>query len=101
MNESLTSAQVVLNQPSRSIYEAAQDFFEQAGFTVGPLIANNFSISAPVTTFDSYFHTSPDVASKRGLQDTDLNLDVLPPDIRLNVDAILLSRPPDFGPFNP
>src|SRR5215213_461397 len=101
MNESLTSAQVVLNQPSTSVYENVRHFFEAAGFTVGPLVANNFAISAPVTTFESYFHTSLDVSSKRGLQDTGVDLDVLPPKIRINVDAILFSRPPDFGPFNP
>lgn len=97
----LTSAQVVLTQPLATVYDSVKTFFEKEGFTVGPLVADNFAISAPVTTFESFFHTSLDETLKSGLQSPDLDLDVLPAQIRINIEAILFSRPPDFGPFNP
>lgn len=97
----LTSAQVVLKEPSKGVYERVKSFFEENGFTVGPLVANNFAISGPVTTFESYFRTTLDLSATRELEAADLDLDVLPAKIRKSIETIRFSAPPDFGPFNP
>jgi|SRR6185503_5779453 len=100
MNKALTSAQVVLKQPSTAVYERVKGFFEKAGFTVGPMVANNFSITGPVKKFESHFPTM-DSSSEGEPQAGELQLDTLPGDIGESVETILFSRPPDFGPFNP
>jgi|ERR1044072_4598142 subtilase family serine protease len=97
----LTSAQVVLNQPSPDVYKTVRSFFEKGGFTVGPLVANNFAISGLVPTFESCFHTKLELSSEGGLKAAELQLEALPTDIKKSVERIVFSRPPDFGPFNP
>jgi len=106
MNESLTSAQIVLKKTSD--YEKVRDFFEKAGFTTGPMVANNFAITAPLKTFESHFDTRLESTPQGGIQaiaeegpSLELQLESLPAAIRKRIETIIFSQPPDFGPFNP
>ena len=109
MKKPLISAQVVLRGTSRTDYENVKSSFEEAGFTVGPFVANNFSITAPVNKFESYFGTrlkssaqgGTAVAASGGAASLELPAEKLPAGVRETVEAILFTSPPDFGPFNP
>jgi hypothetical protein len=106
MKEPLLSAQVVLKGSSIADCERVQSFFEKAGFKVGPLVANNFSITAPENKFKSYVggesdappRTSTGVVASEGLEPSAKKL---PAEVRDDVEAIVFTEPPDFGPFNP
>jgi hypothetical protein len=80
--------------------------FERAGFKVGPLFANNFSISADSSRFESYFNATFESSSKEGITvktnegsvRSDVPLESVSPTVRDNIEAIVFSKPPDFGP---
>lgn len=102
------SAQVLL-RPGTAEPESVREKFAEAGFSVGPLFGNSFSISAPVKQFETVFHLPLEQSAAGGLQfvpareqpRTDLPTDLLPADLRDHVETIVFSQPPDFGPFNP
>jgi hypothetical protein len=89
-NDPLLSAQVVINPSAPVKPDEIMNAFKQAGFDVGSLWANNFSISAPQTRFKSFFAADID--------ESELQLGALPDVIRGGIKTILFSRPPDFGP---
>jgi hypothetical protein len=91
----LLSAQVVLKPEAAAAPQEVLDAFRQAGLTVGPLVANNFSIVAPAAAFRSYFGVDLATARRGGLE---LPVDVLPAPIRDKVQAVLFTKLPDFGP---
>ena len=89
--------------------EQARKVFADAGFEVGPLVANNFSITAPVNKFEEFFKVRVKSSGARGVQFAkakeearqELNPEDLPAALRDKVERIVVSAPPDFGPFNP
>lgn len=106
MKEQLLSAQVVLKSTSSSDYERVKSVFEEAGFAVGPIVANNFSITAPANKFKSYVGTESksrpqDATGDVASQGLAASAKELPAEIRDDVEAIVVTEPPDFGPFNP
>lgn len=94
--------------PSPVEAERVMSFFRTAGFDVGPLIGNNFSITARAEQFEDVFRAElrrrgyGSVAAQRegGGADLELPLDSLPTTIRGLVAAATFPRPPDFGPSN-
>ena len=100
------SAQVVLSAESLSDPEPVINEFTRAGFAVGPLFANSFSITAPSRKFETYFHISLQSSAKEGILvrskeksvASNLPLDALPTGIRKGIEAVLFTKPPDFGP---
>lgn len=83
--------------------------FERAGFDVGPLLANNFSITAVPRRFETYFNVTVEasrlqvmkgllVRTNKGSVRSHVPLDSLPPSERDQIEAIVFSKPPDFGP---
>lgn len=104
--KTLLSAQVVLKGNSRTVYEKVKSFFEKDGLTVGPLVANNFSITAPANKFKSYVGTESESRPRDGIgvaasEGPEPSAKRLPAEIRDDVEAIVFTEPPDFGPFNP
>lgn len=105
-DQTLVSAEVVLKPGFIIAANEVVHEFTRAGFTVGPIVANNFSISAPVSTFESYFHVKLESVQGAGIRVrkakqppvTELPASALPASVRDKVEAILFSTPPDFGP---
>ncbi|MDA0136620.1 hypothetical protein [Solirubrobacter deserti] len=69
-------------------------WFEQAGFTAGPLVGISFSVEAPRELLEERF---PDFAGNEGTG-AELRLDRLPGDVAADVQAVVSEAPPDFGP---
>ena len=101
-NSSVVSAQVVLRPATAATSKAVMDAFGQAGFAVGDLVANNFSISAPATTFESFFRVQQEtlsgIRSSQSVSARELPLESLPMQIRDKIAYVVFSRPLDFGP---
>jgi hypothetical protein len=102
----LLSAQVILKPEIAAAPQGMLDSFRQAGFTVGPLVGNNFSIAAPAAAFKSYFgvdltgtpRSGVKVLGVEGAAALELPVDMLPAAVRDKVEAVLFTKPPDFGP---
>lgn len=107
--ETLLSAQAVLRNDAITEAGEVRKMFADAGFEVGPLVANNFSITAPVQKFEKFFKVRVKSSRARGVQFAktkeearrELTTGDLPPSLRDKVETIVVSAPPDFGPFNP
>jgi hypothetical protein len=105
----LLSVQVALKPEATTEAEQVREMFADAGFEVGPLFANNFSITAAEDKFEKFFKVRVKSSSAGGVQFAkakgearqELNPDDLPPALRDKVEIIVASAPPDFGPFNP
>ncbi len=91
------SAQVILKPAVLQDAFSVVDMFRRAGFIAGPLVANNFSITAPAPLFEKYFGAASEQASS-ARQQSELPLDGLPPETRNAVEAVVFTKPPDFGP---
>lgn len=110
MNEdrTLTSAQVLLKAENTQP-EAVREIFTGSGFSLGPLVGNSFSITAPAKQFETFFNLGIESPPGGGLEfvpageqpRTDLQAELLPANLRDQVEMIVFSKPPDFGPFNP
>jgi hypothetical protein len=77
--------------PSTEAAERVREELSRAGFEVGQLVGNSFSITAPVKTFEKAFGTGVREAAKAG---TELSAAGLPRDVA----AVTFTPPPDFGP---
>lgn len=96
--------------PAPETAEAARRAYAEAGFEVGAVVGNSFSITAPATTFEKVFKvkTSRDEAEgvkARGASGGaeagyELPLDKLPAGLARGVAAVTFTPPPDFGPGN-
>jgi hypothetical protein len=99
------SAQVILRPEIAAARQGVSDWFRQAGFIVGPLVGNNFSIAAQAAAFKSYFgvdltgtpQSGVKVLGAEGAAALELPVDMLPTAIRDKVEAVLFTKPPDFG----
>lgn len=102
------SAQVIL-KPVHLISispENIENEFQQAGFRVGPLMANSFSITAPMALFEHFLgvtlEVTPEgnvqVAGQSGPARFELPLDRLSPAIVEGIQSIVFTPMPDFGP---
>jgi hypothetical protein len=91
-DEAITATNVEALQPHEEELSRARAFFENAGFSVTAAVGPSFAITASADLFEQVFGARPD---------PELDLNRLPEQIRGVVDAVTLSRPPDFGPTNP
>jgi hypothetical protein len=105
------SAQVLLNAAgvAKQLTDAggaARAAFAAAGFKVGALIGNNFSITGPASLFDKFFQVKLARTDRGGLQaardDSSageaLPVTALPAPLGEQVAAVTFTPPPDFGP---
>ena len=74
--------------------DEVREFFEQAGFAVGPTVGISFSIEAPEPLMKETF---PDFDGRP----RELSLRKVPRKVRRRLDSVVVERPPDFGPFGP
>jgi hypothetical protein len=104
--QTLVSAQVVLRPSSIAASDEVALEFASAGFAVGALVANNFSVSGSVAKFESYFHVNLEPVPGAGIRirraeqpaGFQLPLDALPASVRGKVETVIFVKPPDFGP---
>jgi hypothetical protein len=104
-SEDITAENVDRLLPDPTVADAAQAYFRDAGFDVGPLVAQSFAVSGPRSLFESVFAT-PLVVEQEGVATTartetdlfELPLDRLPGELAPGVRAVAFTPPPDFGP---
>ncbi len=92
--------------PSPEAASQARAAYADAGFEVGTLVANNFSITAPAATFEDAFHTKLRRDAHGGIQcvrdggsaQSELPLQTPGGELSQHVAAVTFSPPPDFGP---
>ena len=104
--EPITSKNLHEVLPSAEAARRAPQAFANAGFDVGPVVANSFSITAPVTTFEKVFGTTfkrdPQSGETRparhGAGEYELPLSKLVGEVSQMIQAVTLTPPPDFGP---
>lgn len=81
--------------------------FEEAGFTVGNLVGNGFSITAPAATFEKLFKVKLQsgekgsvtaAQGKKGGESYELPVHALPKETAHRIAAVTFTPPPDFGP---
>jgi len=83
-----------------------RDAFTAAGFDVGAVVGNSFSISAPASVFENLFKThlrhkqEGGIVSARVQESGSFELppQALPWSVAKNVQAVTFTPPPDFGP---
>lgn len=81
--EPVTAANLADHQPDPAAAAAAQAWFAQQGYEVGPLVGTSFSITGPAAALSAFA------------------MDALPSDVAPAVQAVTASTPLDFGPGNP
>ncbi len=106
----VTSENVHEYTPAPETAEAARRAFAEAGFEVGALVGNSFSITAPSGTFEKVFKVKTSRGEAEGVRASaasgggeagyELPLDELPAGLARGVAAVTFSPPPDFGPSN-
>jgi hypothetical protein len=103
----ITSSNIGEYTPSATTVAAARSAFTNAGFDVGNVVGNSMSITAPVTTFESFFKTQVRyeqgrgmVAASNGMAGQELPVRNLPSEAVNLVEAVTFTPPPDFGPTN-
>lgn len=82
MTQKARSAQVVVKNTAKQDIGRVINAFKDAGFTVGPAVANNFSITGPALEKQS---AATVLASVH-------------PGVRDLVEDVVFPKPPDFGP---
>ena len=101
----ITAANIADYSPSPDTVAAAAAGFKDAGFKVGNMVGNSFSVTAPKSTFEKFFKIKLQVGTRGDLKIAgaksvldELPLKALPEDLSQFVAAVTFSTPPDFGP---
>jgi hypothetical protein len=102
----ITSENISEYLPSSDSVVSAQRAFVDAGFDVGNLVGNSFSITAPASQFEKLFKVKIQHDEEAGARvnaggaepQYELPVAALPPELKQSVAAITFSPPPDFGP---
>ena len=82
----------VVQRPGESDADP-REFFEQAGFRVGPTVGISFAIEAPTRLMKKTFR---DYDGQPG----ELDLERVPRRPRERLQAVVVEEPPDFGPVD-
>lgn len=92
------SAQVVLSAPGRHRASAVMRHFAENGFDVGPMVGTSFAISGSAELFSSFFGLPRGAKPEDIFRPEALPTLVPPASLRDDVESILFTPPPDFGP---
>lgn len=105
----ITAENIADYSPSPDTVAAAAAGFSEAGFEVGNMVGNSFSITAPQSTFEKFFKIKLQAEDRGGLkvagaegasEGYELPLKALPRNLSQHVATVTFSPPPDFGPSN-
>lgn len=102
----ITAANVGDFLPSSDSVTRATEAFARAGFQVGAVAGNSFSISAPVCTFEETFKArlrqkengAIEVVSQGGEASYELPLSAVSNELAKPLESVTFTPPPDFGP---
>jgi hypothetical protein len=102
-DSAITAETLAQYQPSPEAAKRVREKLARAGFEIGPLVGNSFSITAPASTFQKFFATKVREAGKGGLEfesagGMELAAEALPRSLAEDVAAVTFTPPPDFGP---
>lgn len=95
--------------PSSSSITEARRAFAEAGFEVGQVVGNSFSITASKGTFEKVFKIKLKEDKEKGVTahreasdegSYELPTSKLSEELRRDVVAVTFTPPPDFGPTN-
>ena len=90
--------------PSSSSITEARRAFEEAGFEVGQVVGNSFSITASKSTFEKVFKVKLKEDKEKGVMSDEGNYELptskLSQELRRDVAVVTFTPPPDFGPTN-
>ena len=95
--------------PSQHAIAVARKAFKVAGFELGEVVANSFSITGSVSTFEKALKTrlrrEPEGGTMKAVRTDgsatyELPLKALPKEVARIVEAVSFTPPPDFGPTN-
>jgi hypothetical protein len=99
-----TSANLATALPDPAAASHVRSYFEQGGFEVGELVGTSFSVSGSLDEFAATFSWDRDdlepILSRAGGA-AEIDAGNLPNDVREAVQAVVVTPPPDFGPWNP
>ena len=85
------SAQVVVKSTAKQELGRVMQAFQNAGYSVGPVVANNFSITAPASRFRP--------ASRAATSESaDFVLSSVNENVRDLIESVVFPSRPDFGP---
>jgi hypothetical protein len=106
--QAITSENIREYLPSQESVRIARSALTEAGFEVGNVVANSFSITAPAATFEKVFGARIRRDPQRGAVTEagqagalELPLKKLEREVAGVIEAVTFSPPPDFGPGNP
>jgi hypothetical protein len=91
------SAQVVIKPEHVRDANRIMAVLRQAGYEVGPFVANNFEITGSAQHFAFGTRTS-NAPETRSAQNPDAVLQRLDEETRTMIESVLFPGPPDFGP---
>jgi len=103
----ITADNIADYAPSPDTVAKALAGFQRAGFEVGNMVGNSFSITAPKSVFEKLFKIKLQADERGGVKtratkaapsDYELPVKALPQDLSQHVAAVTFSPPPDFGP---
>jgi len=105
-DELITSQTLEMYMPDPAAAHKVRDFLKAAGFTVGALVGNSFSITAKKDVFESVFKTRLVHVEKKGVMCVSTNNEMgyelpvgaLPADVGGHLVAVTFTAPPEFGP---
>lgn len=104
--QAITSENIRDYLPSQEAVRVARSALAEAGFEVGNVVANSFSITAPAATFEKVFGARIGRGAQRGTPEVgqagalELPLKKLSREVAGVIEAVTFSPPPDFGPDN-
>jgi hypothetical protein len=104
--EAITSENIRDYMPSPESFQAAAQAFSAAGFEVSAAGPTGFSITAPASTFETFFNTRLRKQERGGVMamrkdesaSFELPLRAIPREVSQFVEAVTFTPPPDFGP---
>ena len=93
-------------RPSAETADRALRAFRALGFKTGPCVGNSFSIEGSMALFKTHFDVrlkpradgGIDFEGPAGTASGSLPLDALPATLRQQLQAVLFTEPPAFGP---
>jgi hypothetical protein len=102
----ITSQTIDRFRPSPTAADLVRAHLQAAGFEVGPMVGNNFSITGPKRAFETLFGTQLRRSRTRGVESVtadgrrglELPIDRLPNAVADFVAVVTLTPPPAFGP---
>ncbi len=101
----ITAASIAEYAPAPDAAAKVRQAFAAAGFEVGSVVGNNFSITAPPDRFERFFHARIKEREGGGLEFAREDMDslelsgtALPRELARDVTSVTFSPPPDFGP---